>query len=757
MTKLRGLNYWRKLIAIWSIAVVGSFVLIGAISAKARAAGSVDSFTIKLGLKDVWPPAPVADLDAVHGDEGKALLIWTAPDENNDMFAEKSAVSEYMIKIATFSIDNLAADTTAWWNLASDIAGAPAPLPPGSTQTMLLDSLTPGGTYFFAIRSLDNAALLSPIDAKASASGRQASVVIFDAAPPAPANLTAVPGNGRVTLVWNAVSVPDLWFYRIHVDSTPPYDFGDQFLISVASTATSFVHTGLTPGTTYSYFVTAVDKGAPDYAGYALESAGSNTVSTMTLQVPPAPAGLTPYGVFASSLAVSWNAAAGAASYTLVASTSSDFTGAISVPTANTFSVLTNLSADTTYFLRVNASNVEGPGVFSNPVSTPTLANAPLPKAFDNVTVSAFRANWLPNGNPAATGYRIEISTAMNFSAITLAAGVNGSSAAFISLATDTTYYARARAVNAAKIPTLWVDLGGVVTAYGVLAVSADKLTNVWYAVPPTSFNAQGADHYHYKIASSSSDLPSSADPSFYGAPLTLDLSDGIWYFNVRGEGPAHNPVGYASYGPLEIDSLPPVMTAIRAQSSATDLTPALSDVPSDAPNPRFSWDVPVSRSPILGYSYAVFIDSASEPGDTVNTALNFLDYAVPSVGIYYLKVKALGGSGNWSPWASFTYIFLDLPSQTSVTPENNYFNPRSARQMLLHCDIHRPGRVRIRIFNLRGELIKTLEDAQKPSGRYTITWDGLNNSGETVATGVYLVYAEAPGYKRTFKCIVAR
>ncbi|MBU2574136.1 MAG: hypothetical protein KKH28_08690, partial [Elusimicrobia bacterium] len=149
----------------------------------------------------------------------------------------------------------------------------------------------------------------------------------------------------------------------------------------------------------------------------------------------------------------------------------------------------------------------------------------------------------------------------------------SGAWAAFVSLAPDTAYYARARAVNSAQIPTVWVNLGGVVTADGVLAVSADKLTNVWYETFPTSFNAQGADHYHYKIASSSSDLPSTTAPAFTGALMTLNLSEGIWYFNIRGEGPTHNLVGNASYGPLKIDATPPApanLTAVPGNGQVT-------------------------------------------------------------------------------------------------------------------------------------------------------------------------------------------
>lgn len=265
----------KRLRRILTLIGMGLGVLLSPISG---AAGFTGSDEVALSVRaNTGPPQPIADLAAASSLEGQVDLAWTAIDEN-EVFPTGHGVESYIIRRATFSVDSLLGDTTAWWNAAETlITFGPGQTPP-SAETVVAGGLDPGATYYFAVKSLDEL-FVSPIDIKAATPGQQAYAAIFDGAPPAPTNLTAAPGNDQVTLAWDAVAVADLWYYRIHVDSTTPYDFGDQFLISVTSASTSFAHTGLTPGTTYSYFVTAVDKGAPTFAGQALESPPSNMVS----------------------------------------------------------------------------------------------------------------------------------------------------------------------------------------------------------------------------------------------------------------------------------------------------------------------------------------------------------------------------------------------------------------------------------------------------------------------------------------------
>ena len=64
----------------------------------------------------------------------------------------------YTIGYATFSVVSLSGDTTAWWNSSGVVQTAlspPAytPQSPGSMEAYTFTGLTPGVTFYFAIRS----------------------------------------------------------------------------------------------------------------------------------------------------------------------------------------------------------------------------------------------------------------------------------------------------------------------------------------------------------------------------------------------------------------------------------------------------------------------------------------------------------------------------------------------------------------------------------------------------------------------------
>lgn len=285
------------MLRLLGLALLLSAGWLGATSPASAASGSI-ALTVRPIIPDsASSPAAVTDLTAATNPavEGEVLLSWTAPDGNTPASGQR--VAGYLVRMATFSVDDLAGDTTAWWSIASTApAIAPAPQIPGTLEFMTIPGLEPGATFYFAVRSTDTTALISTIDVRAEAGGApQAFALIPDLQPVAPANLTLSRDVTSIQVSWDPVSAADLDFYRVHVDSIPPYDFADQFLITVDSTSTSLTHSGLTQATSYTYFVTAVDKGTPTFAGLALESDPSAIVSTVTLRTgmrPMAPMGV---------------------------------------------------------------------------------------------------------------------------------------------------------------------------------------------------------------------------------------------------------------------------------------------------------------------------------------------------------------------------------------------------------------------------------------------------------------------------------
>jgi hypothetical protein len=86
----------------------------------------------------------------------------------------------------------------------------------------------------------------------------------------------------------------------------------------------------------------------------------------------------------------------------------------------------------------------------------------------------------------------------------------------------------------------------------------------------------------------------------------------------------------------------------------------------------------------------------------------------------------------------------------TAETPQDffisdaypNPFNPTTT----IEFGLPEAARIRVMVYDMLGRSVKTLEDADLPSGFYRTEWDGSNSSGVAVASGVYYYRIEAQG-----------
>ncbi|MBI4551520.1 MAG: DUF4331 family protein [Candidatus Latescibacteria bacterium] len=94
------------------------------------------------------------------------------------------------------------------------------------------------------------------------------------------------------------------------------------------------------------------------------------------------------------------------------------------------------------------------------------------------------------------------------------------------------------------------------------------------------------------------------------------------------------------------------------------------------------------------------------------------------------------------------------LPKKTSL--KQNYpnpFNPETAIQY----EIHKPGKVTLRVYNLAGQQVRTLIDDVQTAGHYTVRWDGLTDNGARVASGVYFYRIESGGTIEARKMLLVK
>lgn len=118
---------------------------------------------------DFTPPAAITDL-AVQSVSGTIVqLQWTAPGGDGN----SGSATQYDVRYSTVPIDdnNFAVATQA--------SGAPTPSLAGTTESMSVTGLTGGVTYYFAIKSKDEAGNISPLSNVVSAT-TTSSIVVSD-------------------------------------------------------------------------------------------------------------------------------------------------------------------------------------------------------------------------------------------------------------------------------------------------------------------------------------------------------------------------------------------------------------------------------------------------------------------------------------------------------------------------------------------------------------------------------------------------
>jgi len=111
-----------------------------AVSANGSSEGS---FTVA----DTTPPDAVTDLAVSTATTNSLTLTWTAPGDDGN----NGTAAEYDIRYATSNIDN------ETWGFATQVSDEPAPGPAGSNETFMVGGLTPATTYYFALKTIDNA------------------------------------------------------------------------------------------------------------------------------------------------------------------------------------------------------------------------------------------------------------------------------------------------------------------------------------------------------------------------------------------------------------------------------------------------------------------------------------------------------------------------------------------------------------------------------------------------------------------------
>ena len=120
-------------------------------------------------------------------------------------------------------------------------------------------------------------------------------------------------------------------------------------------------------------------------------------------------------------------------------------------------------------------------------------------------------------------------------------------------------------------------------------------------------------------------------------------------------------------------------------------------------------------------------------------------DAGADQTGNYSLKVDLSGG---------VTGIGDTPPAQLALHPGAPSPFAQSTR---IDYDLPSPDHVRIGVYDVTGARIRTLVDESRPTGRFAATWDGRDDAGRRVASGVYYLRMETHGAIQNQKVVLVR
>jgi hypothetical protein len=151
----------------------------------------------------------------------------------------------------------------------------------------------------------------------------------------------------------------------------------------------------------------------------------------------------------------------------------------------------------------------------------------------------------------------------------------------------------------------------------------------------------------------------------------------------------------------------------------------------------------------------------------TTTNEMGIFHFAVP-VGSYFLLVSMEGMTSQSFMGVQILaeqyqdYNITLHPGTATDDPEtpplsnmllNCYPNP-FGNQTTMQYQLKQAGQVSLEIYNLKGQLVRTLLSINKSPGTYEIIWGGRNNKGEIAGSGVYFCKMTAGDYTTTKKLL---
>ena len=138
-----------------------------------------------------------------------------------------------------------------------------------------------------------------------------------------------------------------------------------------------------------------------------------------------------------------------------------------------------------------------------------------------------------------------------------------------------------------------------------------------------------------------------------------------------------------------------------------------------------------------------------------VHGSYTFRDGTIAAGNTYYYRLEAIDLKGQKEDMGCVSVNVADLTPSDFGLAQNcpNPFNPNTRFNYILP----ESDRATLSIFNTLGQKVRTLVDDTQSSGFYTVFWDGRDDLGREISSGVYIAVLRSGAYMDSRKMILLK
>ena len=239
---------------------------------------------------------------------------------------------------------------------------------------------------------------------------------------------------------------------------------------------------------------------------------------------------------------------------------------------------------------------------------------------------------------------------------------------------------------------------------------------------------------------------------------LPRELQDNAQYFWDVITMDSHDGISHSTPATFWTDLEPEAPAGFALLSPQNEAT-GMSNLPS------FQWELAIDPDPMDYATYTIqiatdsaFTDIAYEMNTNVDVGYE-LSESLPGDTEYWWRVIATDTDSLFTESAAFKFTVgyvsiaevVALP--TEFTLKQNFPNPFNPSTTLRY-GLPEDASVSLVIYDIRGNTVRTMDSGEQAAGWYEHIWNGMNDEGQPVSTGLYLTRLRAGSYTKTIKML---